>query len=192
MGAATVVVLWYGSLLLHLAQPAVYRVVAAMQSVETPSAAIVVPTNSLWYPNLGIRAPLTLLAHQSPLVVQDWPAIRQSLQSGVALMFPTAAWNESSFSFLVGHSSDTWPHPYASVFAALGQARVNDLFYLNVQNTTLTYQVDGQHIVRPNDLAYWQQLGAPSTNGIRHIALVTCWPILTTKNRLVITAHELQ
>lgn len=181
-------VAWYGVLLYSILHPTINRFVTRVTHVYDHP--IRIDTNTLWYPAVGIHAPLYFLPNTSPLVVQDWPALRTTLQHGVALATTTNSWQESSFGYIIGHSSDTYPHPFSSVFAPLGQASINDLIYMNVSGTLYTFQVDGRTVVHPNNSAYWEELTRPSQSTLRHIALVTCWPVLTTRDRLVITAHE--
>lgn len=179
---------WYGHIIRGLAQPVLIKLTAPLTAAaETPPS---LPDNSFSYPSLGISAPVTVSPRTSPLELKDWTVVRRSLQEGVHLSFPEDTWTESRFAYLTGHSSDSYPHRYSSVFAALGQAKPDDLFWLNVSGTTSAFRVLGVSVINPADIAVWDQL-ARQEGSRRRLALVTCWPLLTTNSRLVVEAEEL-
>ncbi len=175
---------WYYPLLSGLLKPSVIVPIAqAIREDKTPT------NNTLFYPNLGITSPLIVSKETSPLKYQDWNTIRQALRNGVNLAFTEESFDNSNFAFVTGHSSDTYPHKHASIFAGLGQAKVDDEILLNIDETIYVFKVVETKVLNPTDIKDFEEL-QKNESGKKRIALVTCWPVLTTKNRLVIMAEE--
>ncbi len=146
--------------------------------------------NVFVYPSLSIQAHLIELPQTSPLVTQSWAAIRGALRQGVSLSYEGETFDAASLAFITGHSSDTYPHAYASIFAGLGQGHIGDIFSFRRQGKSYTYKVIDKKVISPQDTQSFLNL-APPANKPHRLALVTCWPVLTTKNRMMIVG-ELQ
>lgn len=181
--AAALLAAWNARTVVGLAQPALVRLVpqAAAQSVGDGSV--------ISFPRLGIEAPVWQTPGRSPLSLADWGPIEQDLKRGVNLSYDGASFKDASFAYLTGHSSDTYPHKYSGIFAALGQAHAGDTFSLTVDGQAHAYQVVATQVLDPTNTQAFAALSG-SAGGAKRLALVTCWPVLTSAKRLVVTAVE--
>ncbi len=177
------IIAWHGSLLASLLRPTL-QAVHALPADTRP-----IGPDEFTYDRLGIRAPLSVDAGTSPLVESDWSKIREALMHGVSLSYGGEQFSDASLVFVTGHSSDTTSHEFDSVFAALGQAAVGDTFAFTVAGSQYRYQVVDKRQIRPWDTAAFEAL-APADASHR-VALVTCWPPLTTQTRMVVIGTRL-
>jgi LPXTG-site transpeptidase (sortase) family protein len=176
--------IWHSSLLLSLLRPTLIK-----QDILSDVVVDQEQDNQIAYGSLGIKAPLSIDAETSPLVQSDWSAIRLALLQGVSLSYQSENFATASLAFITGHSSDTTKHPYDSVFASLGQAEVDDVFTVNVEQTKYEYRVISKQQIAPSASDVFEDL-AP-TDSSHRVALVTCWPPLTTKMRMVVVGQRL-
>jgi len=171
---------WYAPVLYSLGRP-IYLQKFASGSIKPVTS---LPNNTMSYPRLGIDAPVSISPTSSPLKTQDWSIIRQALNQGVSLSFTEKDLSSAHLAFLTGHSSDSYPHPYSSVFAGLGEAKEGDKLYLNVDGSLHTYQVISHQEIDPYDISAFKNIAPNDSNS--YLAVVTCWPVLTTNKRLVL------
>jgi len=178
--------LWNAPLIATLLRPTMIQLSLEphlnLYSVSTTSA-----SPSISYPRLGVTAPLTINPQTSPMKSSDWDTIRRAPTQGVSLAFTTETFTQAPLAFVTGHSSDTTRHPYSTVFASLGQAKIDDTFYLAPGNgKQLTYTVKSVERFDPKDIGRFHALSPTSGDTPQRVALVTCWPLLTTWKRLVV------
>lgn len=166
-----------------LARPQLSALVPQLSPTPLPQL-----ENSLAYPRLGISAPLTDGPNTSPLVASDWQQLKEALRKGVMLSYSEDSFADAPFAYAVGHSSDTYPHAFSSIFAALGQAEPGDTFTLRVDEYEHSYAVTRTLILDPNDTRAFEALRQTDRPTV---ALVTCWPILTTSKRLVVLGERM-
>lgn len=178
--------IWYRQLVINVAKPVI---VAASSSQATPTSAPV-EDNTFRYPSLGISTPLTTLTNTDPFDSTDWSRFTDALNAGVGVSTASATIDESHTLYIVGHSSTVKQTPYSFVFAGLGQANLGDTFSFTADNKTYTYKVTDKRVLKPTDIDAFKALETPGTSPKQAI-LVTCWPVFTTKNRMVIVG-ELQ
>lgn len=165
--------------LISLSKPIIIRATSgSINNISKPSADL----NHLVYPALGINLPFKELAGISPIDPKDWPAIRSQLTEGGALT------SSLGVNMLIAHSADSYPHSYSAVFAPLGQVKINDEFVLNKDGSLQIYKVIETRVINPNKPDDYFKKWA-GNNQI--LALVTCWPPLTTTNRLVVVGKAL-
>ena len=176
--------IWHSSLLVSLLRPTLIR-----QGIVANSPTDQTQDNQLTYESLGIHAPLSIDAKTSPLIQSDWATIRLALLHGVSLSYQGEKFDTASMAFITGHSSDTTRHSYDSVFASLGQASIGDMFSVNVDHQQYKFQVISKQQIAPSNADAFLAL-AP-TDLSQRIALVTCWPPLTTKMRMVVVGKRL-
>lgn len=174
--------IWHSSLLLNLLRPTLVRngVVRTEQPIQD---------NHIVYQSLGIDAPLSVDAQTSPLVQSDWSTIRLALLHGASLSYEGDDFSNAALAFVTGHSSDVTRHDYDSVFVSLGQAVVGDIFMINVHEVQYSYEVISTQQIAPWNADAFSAL-APSDSSHR-VALVTCWPPLTTKTRMVVVGQRI-
>lgn len=169
---------WYWPLISQLIRPGLVEV--GVVKIEQPEH------DGFAYERLGISSPLSVNSETSPIAEQDWSKISEDLRQGVSLAFEGVSFSEAQLAFLTGHSSDTVRHPYASIFAPLGQAKIGDTFIIAVDGQDYNYQVTDKKIISPIAVDQFRQL---EDDNIQRVALVTCWPPLTTTNRMVIVGN---
>lgn len=88
---------------------------------------------------------------------------------------------------LSGHSSNDFLETgdYKFVFAPLHRMSVNDTIYINYEGTRYTYTVTKIDVVKPTDV---EALRYPTDKPM--LTLITCTPLGTALNRLLITAEQ--
>lgn len=86
-----------------------------------------------------------------------------------------------------GHSSNDFLDggKYKFVFALLERLKVGDTIELHYEGTRYTYIVTGTKVVKPTDVA---SLVYPTTKP--ELTLITCTPLGTALNRLLVTAEQ--
>jgi sortase A len=82
---------------------------------------------------------------------------------------------------IIGHRFKYIP-PATNTFFNLDKTRIGDQIKINVGEETYTYIITGTNIAKPNDISVIQQ-----TDDYR-LTLITCTPLWTSEERLVITA----
>jgi LPXTG-site transpeptidase (sortase) family protein len=110
-----------------------------------------------------------------------------ALEKGVAHYQGTALPGQIGNVFISGHSSYYWWNEgsYKEVFALLDKLEVGDKITINYDNIQYNYEVVSKKVVGPNDLSVLEQ-------GTGHnLSLMTCVPVGTNLNRLVVLAKQL-
>jgi sortase A len=89
---------------------------------------------------------------------------------------------------LSGHSSNDLfdPGEFKFIFARLEQLTDGDTFYINYQGVRYTYSVTRKEIVKPTDV---QKLVYSTDKPV--VTLITCVPLGTAQNRLLVTAEQI-
>jgi LPXTG-site transpeptidase (sortase) family protein len=141
------------------------------------------------YPALGISAPLKRWGATSPMDIKEWEKLRTSLREGVSLTHTQERFSTTPLAYIIGHSSDYYPHTYAYIFAGLNKSKRNDTFTVNLDTQSYTYNVVDQQILDPNNLEAFNNL-APKDSTVQRVVLVTCWPRFTTQKRLVVVGER--
>lgn len=179
-------VAWYYPLVESAVKPPLARsgIAKALDPDQTPA------NNTLAYPQLGIESPIVLLPQTSPLNTSDWESLRTALRQGIGISYEGESFEDSRLVFATGHSSDTYPHKYASVFASLNQAQGNDVITLVIDNKKHDFKVIESKIINPTHVNEFKAL-EPAEGSPKRLVMVTCWPVLTTKNRMVVVAEEI-
>lgn len=135
--------------------------------------------NHLVIPKIGVDSPvLWNVSAQNTL---------NALEKGVAHYQNTALPGETGNVFITGHSSYyLWSGgSYKQIFALLDKLEIGDKIYVNYQNKVYGYEVIDKKTVKPEDLSVLNQ-GNDKT-----LTLMTCVPVGTNLNRLIVTAKEI-
>lgn len=114
-------------------------------------------------------------------------AFLQALQRGVVHYPNTAFPGQTGNMVLFGHSSSQWwaPGDYKYIFTLLDKVKQNDLIFVEYQGVRYIYRVYNSQVVPPTDLSVLNQ-------GSRNIlTLMTCSPIGTNTNRLIVRAQQI-
>lgn len=89
---------------------------------------------------------------------------------------------------LSGHSSSDWLNDgdYKFIFARLPQMQKDDTVYINYEGTRYTYKITKKEVVEPTDVgALVYETNKPM------LTLITCVPIGTADDRLLVTAEQI-
>lgn len=88
---------------------------------------------------------------------------------------------------LSGHSSNDWldQGDYKFIFARLDQLNEGDTIYVNYNSTRYVYTVSKKSVVKPTDVSALE-IGHDKP----HITLLTCTPLGTALNRLLVFADQ--
>lgn len=160
--------------------------VATQQTTEPAPAAVAGPpidSTRLAIGPAGVDAP-TIYG----LNTIDEGAFQQALQRGVVHYPGTALPGESGNVVIFGHSSgQVWaPGDYKFVFAHLEeQLQENHMIELDYKGVRYVYRVTGKKVVPPTDVSVLAQ--TPDNQ----LTLITCTPIGTDLNRLIVTAEQI-
>lgn len=86
-----------------------------------------------------------------------------------------------------GHSSNDWldKGDYKFIFAPLERMKAGDTIYVNYNSTRYTYTITSTKVVKPTDVAALQ-IG----NDKPYITLITCTPLGTALNRLLVFGEQ--
>jgi LPXTG-site transpeptidase (sortase) family protein len=181
---------WNWATLTSVTQPQVHSFLVAIgRAPSTPDYDA--SQDRFLFPRLGIDAPLSEHPDSSPLNYQDWNSIRDSLVKGVSLNYSSSTLDAAKLAYVTGHSSDTYPHPYSSVFAGLGQAKEGDEFVLTGNNEVNTYKVISKRVLDPRDVTAFSEAALTAGAQAQRVAVVTCWPLLTSLKRLVLVGEKM-
>ena len=156
---------------------------ASVQAYITPGTFGADPR--LIIPNINVDVPIVWDANAS-----DQTSLNAAMDNGVAWFnIPGANARPGELgNFVVsGHSSNDWLEQgdYKFIFARLEQMKVGDVIYANYNSKRYAYNVTRIEVVKPTDV---QALTKPVTKPT--ITLVTCTPLGTALNRLLIFAEQ--
>lgn len=123
-------------------------------------------------------------------VGSDYDSQMAAMQKGVAhFAIPGANSHpgEIGNTVLSGHSSNDLfdPGDYKFIFAQLDKLEIGDTIYANYQGKRYTYVVTKKQVVAPTDVS---ALIYPTNKPI--MTLITCTPLGTSQNRLLVTAEQ--
>lgn len=141
------------------------------------------PTTDLFLaiPKIGAYAPI--ITNVDP---GDQTVYESALKQGVAHASGTSLPGESGNSFVFAHSSTSWgvARSANTQFYLLGKLQPGDEIYAVVQGEVLTYRVTDKQIVNPDQIEYLGQF-TPE----KRLTLMTCYPIGTSLQRLLVFAE---
>ena len=153
--------------------------------VIDPNADLTVPPDSkLIIPKINVDVPVIYD------ISNDYESQMAAMQRGVAqFAIPGASSHpgQTGNTVLAGHSSNDLldPGDYKFIFAQLDKLEVGDTIYANYNSKRYTYTVTKKEVVKPNDVG---ALVYPTAKPI--LTLLTCTPLGTALNRLLITAEQ--
>jgi LPXTG-site transpeptidase (sortase) family protein len=144
---------------------------------EPPAETIPDYPPKVFIPKLGVEAPLFVDINPALIVEQ--------LKQGVAQYSGTALPGEIGNSVIVGHSSDyIWSDGnYKNIFALLDKLVAGDQIIVQYKKEKYIYAVESSKVVGPNELSVLKRTVSPT------LTLLTCYPVGTSRNRLIVTAR---
>ena len=150
-------------------------------TTAAPLPALTIPDNSVSIPALGISAPISWDSTLEAQIVHD------ELEHGVIHVGGTAHPGEHGISVITGHSSNYfWDKgQFNTIFAPLHKASLGMNITVTYHGRQYAYAVSKISVVKPTDLSVL------SNNKIIGIRLITCTPVGTSLNRLVVEATQI-
>ncbi len=142
--------------------------------------------NRLIIASIGVDAPIILNADAS-----SQSSLDAAMAKGVAWFNTQQAHSlpgqDGNF-VISGHSSNDWAETgsYKFVFGPLTELKPGDTFYVNYQQKRYIYKVTGSKVVAPTDVS-----ALATDNSKPMITLVTCTPLGTDWNRLLVFADQI-
>lgn len=148
--------------------------------------------NRIVIPKIGKNIPLVDITHPNVQGVDELNDIfMKELENGVVRYPGSAKPGEVGNSFIFGHSSNfPWLEwEYNDVFALLDKVSFDDEIIVYYGQEKYIYKIQTKNVIRPGDVSV---LKNNVEAGKAQISLMTCWPIGTTLNRLVLTGELLR
>ncbi len=154
----------------------------------TPDSSFVINTSApnrtsvnLSIPKINVNAPV-IYDEKS----YDDDKILVALRSGVVHYGTTAMPGQAGNIVVVGHSSgQPWaPGDYKFVFTMLDKLVTGDRIILDYEGTRYIFKVTGSKVVKPTEMSVTNPTDQPQ------LTLITCTPVGTMRDRLVITARQ--
>lgn len=146
-------------------------------TTDTVSGDLGVTDNHLVVPKIGINTPVIWNSSSNEQVMLA------NLQQGVAHYGFTALPNaETGNVFITGHSSYYWwdKGKYKTVFALLDRLTTGDQALIQFQGSVYVYKVRDKRVVKPSQVDITDTTKEPT------LSLMTCTPVGTSLNRLVV------
>ena len=141
--------------------------------------------NRLYIPRINKNVPLVTVPQH-----QNWNQLEQNIQSGLqggVVVHPVShtPGNFGNF-FLTGHSSYyAWDKGrFKDVFALLHEVKVGDLVEVYWEGKKYVYKIKAEEVVSPTAV---EVLNQPKDKFL--LTLMTCTPVGTNKNRLILTGE---
>ncbi len=149
---------------------------------------------SIDVPSLRIRAPI-LLPSMRYWNSQEWTMLEEQMQVGLnhgAVAYPHSASPGSVGSLIVaGHSSPpdekSKASAYGHLFASLPDIEIGQDIVVRSGRDTITYRIDTKEVVSPQHTEILRQQNDESI-----LRVITCYPVGTTRNRMIITARKIE
>lgn len=165
-----------------------------VEKKEIPNLAINISPlkNRIIIPKIGKNVPIVEISKKN-LEEENWQKLEDDIQEGLrngVVHYPsTAKPGQIGNVFITGHSSYYfWDEgKYKDVFALLHDLKVNDEFVLYWDQKKYFYKINERKVVAPKDTSVLQQPGDKKI-----ATLMTCTPIGTTLNRLILVAEQIE
>ena len=140
----------------------------------------------LLIPKIAVDVPIVWDANAA-----DTNSLNKAMDKGIVwfnIQGANAKPGEKGNFVVSGHSSNDWTDSgdYKFIFARLEKLATGDVVYANYNGTRYTYKITGTKVVKPTDVASLQ-IG----NDKPYITLVTCTPLGTAQNRLLVFGEQI-
>ena len=153
--------------------------------VVDPNADLTVaPEPRLIIPKINVDVPVIYD------IGNDYNSQMAAMQKGVAhFAIPGASSHpgQNGNTVISGHSSNDLldPGDYKFIFAQLDKLAIGDTIYANYSSKRYTYTITKKEVVKPNEV---NKLVYATTKPV--LTLITCTPLGTSTNRLLVTAEQ--
>ena len=172
---------------------------AYVEAYVSPGAAepesIIVSPNTTVAPSNEARLLIPKIAVDVPIIwdanAADTNSLNKAMDKGIVwfnVQGANAKPGEKGNFVVSGHSSNDWTDGgnYKFIFARLEKITAGDVVYANYNGTRYTYKITGTKVVKPTDVSALQ-IG----NDKPYITLVTCTPLGTAQNRLLVFGEQI-
>ena len=155
---------------------------------------IVIDPNSSQAPNADPKLIIPKINIDVPVIYgigSDYNSQMDAMTKGVAqFSIPGASSHPGQIgnTVIAGHSSNDLldSGDYKFIFAQLDKLNTGDTIYANYQSVRYTYTVTKKEVVKPSEIS---KLVYPTAKPV--LTLITCTPIGTSINRLLVTAEQI-
>ncbi len=162
------------------------NLIATANAQDTELSIEITPyENRIIIPKIGKNIPLVDIKQQKVSGTDELEEIfMEELENGVIRYPGSAKPGEDGNSFIFGHSSNfPWMKwDYNSVFALLDNLEDEDEVIVYYGQEKYTYKISRKEVIRPGDVSILRS----NANNRSQLTLMTCWPIGTTLNRLIL------
>ncbi|MBS9775183.1 sortase [Candidatus Gracilibacteria bacterium] len=113
----------------------------------------------------------------------------KELEKGIVRYPGSAVPGEIGNTFIFGHSSNfPWMEgDYNDVFATLGNIEMGDEVIVYYNQKKYIYKITEKQVITPGDVSVLNR-----NHNKKEISIMTCWPIGTTYNRLLVTGELIE
>ncbi|MCK9272420.1 class E sortase [Candidatus Gracilibacteria bacterium] len=140
--------------------------------------------NRIIIPKLGKNVPLVDVNNKSGLNFENLQDLfMKELEKGILRYPGTGTPGKVGNAFIFGHSSNyPWAKgDYNDVFALLDNLTFGDEIIVYYNQKKFIYTITEKKVVRPGDVKVLKR-----DEGKKEISLMTCWPVGTTLNRMIV------
>jgi len=158
--------------------------------ITPPPIAITVASVNVIDPNAPPKIVIPKINLSAPIIIDEKSyeedKVQLALRNGVVQYGTSANPGQKGNTVIVGHSSgQLWaPGDYKFVFTLLDKLVKNDRILIDYKGVQYVYRVEDSKVVIPSNVSVVQPTDDP------RLTLITCTPVGTNKNRLVITARQ--
>lgn len=128
-------------------------------------------------PSIGVKVPLVM---SRTLADKD---VLEVLAEGAALYSNGVVPGRPGNTFIAAHSTgEPWKGKYRFAFLRINELTRTNLIHIDWQNTRYTYRIVASNIIKPDATTLVE-----STGQVPRVTLMACWPLWSTKQRMLVT-----
>lgn len=133
--------------------------------------------NWIRIPSIGVKVPLVM---SRTLTDKD---VLEVLAEGTVLYPNGVVPGRPGNTFIAAHSTgEPWKGKYRFAFLRINELTRNNLIHIDWQNTRYTYRLVSSNIIDPDATTLVE-----STGQVPRVTLMACWPLWSTKQRMLVT-----
>lgn len=170
--------------------PIAVNTTQAKKQIPPLSMEIAPPDDRVIIPRISQNVPIVQISSDA-LIRKDWKALESQVQDALrfgVVHYPGTAYpGERGNVVVTGHSSYfPWdPGRFKDVFALLHQVNIGDQVVVYHNQKKYIYQVYSKKVVKPSEIEVLTQAGDT------RLTLITCTPVGTDLNRLIVLAKPI-